>query len=72
MFSWLSSLTSLLALLAPIVNLFTGWQARREARKVVTAEIAKEEAEATVEAATIVAENREPSDAIDRLDRGTF
>lgn len=72
MLGWLSFLPTLLRLFAPLADWFNTWRNKREAREVVTAEIVKAEAEATVEAATIVAEDRAVSDARKRLDDGDF
>ena len=70
------TLLKLLAGFLPFLNALIDWWKRREekeeARVVVTAEVAKAEAEAQHEAAQIIAEHRDPDDAVRRLERGTF
>lgn len=70
------SLLKLLAGLLPFLNTLADWFKRREekaeARVVVGAEVAKAEAEATREAAVIVAEHRAHDATAQRLDKGTF
>jgi hypothetical protein len=55
-----------------VFNWLTGWRAKKEAREAVVAEITKAEAEATIEAVNVIAEDRSPSDAVKRLDDGSF
>lgn len=70
--SWLSALVSLVPFLSKILDLFEGWRVRREAREIAGAEVVQAEAKATREAAKIIAEHRDPNDAAQRLDKGTF
>lgn len=70
------NILSLLSSLFKFLEGFMGWfrerQMKEDAKIVVGAEVATAEAEATREAAVIISEHREPSDAGKRLSNGTF
>lgn len=72
----MATLIKLLPFLSAVLSWFDRWwtkrEARVEARKEVLHDIATKEANATREAAEIVATHREHSDTVKRLDSGTF
>ncbi len=55
-----------------IVNIYRRWQERKEARQAAEAAIITENAPRERKAAEIVAERRDPDDAVERLRDGKF
>lgn len=72
----LATLLKLLPFLSAVLSFFdrlwTKRETRIEARKEVLHDIATKEAEATRDAAKVVAQHRDTSDTVKRLNNGTF
>jgi hypothetical protein len=72
MAAFLKAVASLVSVLSFISDLVSRWLKARDVKEAAEAAINKEEAENARTASAILAERRDPDDAIKRLRDGTF
>lgn len=72
MVALLKAIPGLLLILKLVTNIFTNWKAKRDARRELEGEIAKQEVKAANAVTEIMAERRPDDDAARRMRDGSF